>query len=133
VFQGHLAAVTHRQQVTYHGLSSISLVEHDSFSCNFIVLDTDVILASVIICLFTYSELIGLCHTADNRLQAKHPPASGGLDESPDISQIQYCPTLKTMYTIQLADSSGGPDGMRTQHAKYLVFYRYFGADFLKA
>jgi hypothetical protein len=70
------------------------------------------------------------------KLQAKHPPASGGMADLPDISDSDLSVTEDVVRRAVMsfpAGSSGGPDGTRPQHLKDLVQCREAGADFLSA
>ena len=71
------------------------------------------------------------------KLQEKHPPASGGLADLPDIcSDIPLSVSEAEVRRAVLsfpAGSSGGPDGIRPQHLKDLLACRDSGADFLSA
>ena len=68
------------------------------------------------------------------KLQEKHPPASGGLDDLPDMNPD----TVLSVTEIEVrqavlsfrAGSSGGPDGMRPQHLKDMLLCRESGTDF---
>ena len=71
------------------------------------------------------------------KLQEKHPPASGGLDDLPDINpdsallvtETEVCQAVPSFP----AGSSGGPDGMRLQHLKDMMLCGESGTDFLAA
>ena len=71
------------------------------------------------------------------KLQEKHPPASGGLDDLPDINPDSALSVaeieLRQAVLSFPTGSSGGPDGMRPQHLKDMMLCRESGTDFLGA
>ena len=71
------------------------------------------------------------------KLQDKHPAASGGLDDLPDINpdsalSVTEIEVRQAVLSFP-AGSSGGPDGMRPQHLKDMMLCRESGTDFLAA
>ena len=87
----------------------------------------------------TYSDDIPAQPTGDalQKLQVKHPSASGKLNDLPDINpDLIHSVTESDVRQAVLsfpAGSSGGPDGMRPQHLKDLLMCRESGTDFLAA
>jgi len=80
-----------------------------------------------------------LLHAEDalQKLQEKHPPASGRLDDLPDINpesalSVTEIEVRQAVLSFP-AGSSGGPDGMRPQHLKDMMQCRESGTDFLAA
>ena len=71
------------------------------------------------------------------KLQEKHPPASGGLDDLPAINPDKVLAVTETEVRQAVlsfpAGSSGGPDGMRPQHLKDMLLCQESGTDFLAA
>jgi len=71
------------------------------------------------------------------KLQEKHPVGSGGLTDLPGINPAQVLSVsdddVRRAVQSFPAGSSAGPDGMRPQHLKDLVFCREAGTDFLSA
>jgi len=70
-------------------------------------------------------------------LQEKHPPASEGMADLPDICSdtplsVSEVEVRRAVLSFP-AGSSGGPDGIRPQHLKDLLACRESGADFLSA
>jgi len=83
--------------------------------------------------------IIILLHAEDalQKLQEKHPPASGRLDDLPDINpesalSVTEIEVRQAVLSFP-AGSSGGPDGMRPQHLKDMMLCRESGTDFLAA
>ena len=71
------------------------------------------------------------------KLQEKQPPASGGLDDLPDINpdsalSVTEIEVRQAVLSFP-AGSSCGPDGMRPQHLKDMMLCRESGTDFLAA
>ena len=80
-----------------------------------------------------------MLHAEDalQKLQEKHPPASGRLDDLPDINpesalSVTEIEVRQAVLSFP-AGSSGGPDGMRPQHLKDMMLCRESGTDFLAA
>jgi len=80
-----------------------------------------------------------LLHAEDalQKLQEKHPAASGRLDDLPDINpesalSVTEIEVRQAVLSFP-AGSLGGPDGMRPQHLKDMMLCRESGTDVLAA